>query len=98
MSCLCQGIKESQRNAAALTDGELKSAIETNLDILDVAIDQLARLCVTPPLPSEGADLEHAAAIELVLMAALEAALHTAELTRRPVKHTAYVQTNFSAN
>jgi hypothetical protein len=96
---MCQDIKKSQREAAALTTGELKSAIETILGILDVAIDQLHRFCATPPLPAGGADLEHGAAIELVLMSALEAALYTGELTRRPVERTtAYVQTNFSVN
>ena len=98
MSCLCQDIKQSQREAAALTTGELKSAIVTSLDVLDVAIDQLAQVCAMPPLPAEGADLEYSAARELVLMSALTAALYTRELAYRPAQRTTYVQTSFSVN
>ena len=96
--CLCQDITQSQREAAALTTGELKSAIHNAIDIMAVAIDQLAKLCATPPLPAEGADLEYDAARELVLMSALTAAIYTRELAYRPAQRSTYIQTNFSVN
>jgi hypothetical protein len=98
VSCLCRDIQQIQREAAALTTGELRSAIETDLGILAVVIDQLAHLCTSPPQPAGGADLEYSAARDLVFMSALTTALYTRELAHRPAKRTTYIQTSFSPN
>lgn len=96
--CFCQDISQGKRDAASLTTGELKDAIKIDIEILDVAIGQLALICQESPLSAADADLEYDQARDLVLVTALMAALYVRELVSRPAQPSVHVQTQFSVN
>ena len=86
MSDLGQIIRETQREAAALPTGKLRTEIEINLDVQDAAIDQYFGL-----RPGHGTVEDLIIANSAVIVSVLTTALYVQELTTRPAVHRAVV-------
>ena len=79
MSSLGMLIREFQRDAAALATGELRTQIEINLEVLDVAIRDFGSI-----QPGAGTVDDQISATGDVVVAALMTALYLRELVTRP--------------
>jgi hypothetical protein len=76
---LGQVIREIQREAAALPTADLRSEIEINLEVQDVAISQLFRI-----RPGAGKADELIVITSTVMVSVLTTALYVRELASRP--------------
>jgi hypothetical protein len=100
MSCLCQEIKEIQRDVAAMPTDELKATIEWAVGRMEEAMKNLSTLCGLPMVSGNADSLSDstADACDRVHAFGVLTALYVRELVRRPVQPTVYVQTDFSVN
>jgi hypothetical protein len=91
MIYLGQVVREIRRDAAALPTGELRTEIQTSLDVLDTVIGHLQSI-----RPGAGNLEQTIDAAGDVMAAALTIALYVRELTTRPPRR--YVPVRISPN
>ena len=89
MSDLGQIIRETQREAAALPTGKLRTEIEINLKVQDAAIRQYNSI-----RPGAGNLEDMIVATGTVIVSALTTALYVAELATRPAAVTIVTSVN----
>jgi len=89
MSDLGQIIKETQREAAALPTGKLRTEIEINLKVQDAAIRQYTSI-----RPGAGDIEDMIVATGTVIVSVLTTALYVAELATRPAAVTIVTSVN----
>jgi hypothetical protein len=86
MSCLCQDIKETQREAAGMSTNDLKFAVSSVLDMLETSVELLDLTCQARPVGRQDSQAQLGAAYDIVVVTALLASLYVRELTRRPAE------------
>jgi len=89
MSDLGQIIRETQREAAALPTGKLRTEIEINLKVQDAAIRQYNSI-----RPGAGDIEDMIVATGTVIVSVLTTALYVAELAARPAAVTIVTSVN----